>query len=73
MGFNCNLFSSEMPAKFVPSFSWGHGESLARYDLARAMQTAAVVMERRNVRFTPVHRELFEAIFRIGELAAWNV
>ena len=73
VGFNCNLFSSEMPAKFVPSFSWGHGETLARYDLARAMQTAAVVMERRNIRFTPVHRELFEAIVRIGELSAWNV
>src|SRR5678810_1510606 len=49
VGFNCNVYSAEMPAKFVPSFSWGHGESLIRYELDRAMQTAAVVMERRNV------------------------
>jgi UDP-N-acetylglucosamine diphosphorylase/glucosamine-1-phosphate N-acetyltransferase len=72
-GFNCNLYSSEMPPKFVPSFSWGHGEQLVRYELDRAMQTAAVVMERRNVRFTPSHRALFEAIFRIAERAGWNV
>jgi UDP-N-acetylglucosamine diphosphorylase/glucosamine-1-phosphate N-acetyltransferase len=72
-GFNCNLYSSEMPPKFVPSFSWGHGNELVRYELDRAMQTAAVVMERRNVRFSPSHRALFEAIFRIGERTGWNV
>lgn len=73
VGFNCNIYSSEMPAKFVSSFSWGHGEHMVRYELDRAVQTAAVVMERRNVRFTPAHRELFEVIFRMGERAAWNV
>jgi len=73
VGFNCNVYSSEMPAKFVPSFSWGHGESLIRYELDRAVQTAAVVMERRKVRFTPAHRELFESIHAMGERAGWNL
>jgi UDP-N-acetylglucosamine diphosphorylase/glucosamine-1-phosphate N-acetyltransferase len=73
VGFNCNVYSSEMPAKFVPSFSWGHGEELIRYELDRALQTAATVMERRNVRFTPAHRELFESIHAIGERAGWNL
>jgi UDP-N-acetylglucosamine diphosphorylase/glucosamine-1-phosphate N-acetyltransferase len=72
VGFNCNVFSAEMPAKFVSSFSWGHGEDLIRYELDRAMQTAAVVMERRNVRFTPSHRELFQTIFSMAERAGWN-
>jgi len=73
IGFNSNVFSSEMPAKFIPSFSWGHGEAMIRYELNRAIQTAAVVMERRAVRFTPSHRGLFESIFAIGERAGWNV
>jgi len=73
VGFNCNLYSSEMPAKFVPSFSWGRGLDLTRYDLERAIQTAAIVMERRDVRFTPAHRALFQSIFDIGERAGWNV
>jgi UDP-N-acetylglucosamine diphosphorylase/glucosamine-1-phosphate N-acetyltransferase len=73
VGFNCNLYSSEMPAKFVSSFSWGHGTDLIRYDLERALQTAAMVMERRDVRFTPAHRALFQAIFDMGERAGWNM
>jgi UDP-N-acetylglucosamine diphosphorylase/glucosamine-1-phosphate N-acetyltransferase len=73
VGFNCNLYSSEMPAKFVPSFSWGHGGELARYELERAMHTAAIVMERRGVRFGAVQRALFQSIFDIGARAGWNV
>jgi UDP-N-acetylglucosamine diphosphorylase/glucosamine-1-phosphate N-acetyltransferase len=73
IGFSCNLYSSEMPAKFVASYSWGHGDEMTRYDLDRAMQTAATVMERRDVRFTPAHRALFQAIFDFGEGAGWNV
>jgi UDP-N-acetylglucosamine diphosphorylase/glucosamine-1-phosphate N-acetyltransferase len=73
VGFNCNVFSSELPAKFVPSFSWGHGGEMTRYDLDRAMATAAAVMERRDVRFTPAHRDLFARIFAISERSGFNV
>jgi UDP-N-acetylglucosamine diphosphorylase/glucosamine-1-phosphate N-acetyltransferase len=73
VGFNCNIFSSDLPAKFVPSFSWGHGEEMTRYDLDKAMHTAATVMERREVRFTPAHRDLFGKILEISERCAGNV
>jgi UDP-N-acetylglucosamine diphosphorylase/glucosamine-1-phosphate N-acetyltransferase len=73
VGFNCNVFSSEMPAKFVPSFSWGHGSSMTRYELDKAMQTASVVMERRQVRFTAAHRAMFEKIFQLRERTNGNV
>jgi len=73
VGFNCNVFSSEMPAKFVPSFSWGHGSSMTRYELDKAMQTASVVMERRQVRFTPAHRAVFEKIFQLRERTSGNI
>ncbi len=73
VGFNCNIFSSEMPAKFVPSYSWGHGQSLTRYELDKAMQTASIVMERRDVRFTPAHRALFEKIFLLSERTNGNI
>jgi UDP-N-acetylglucosamine diphosphorylase/glucosamine-1-phosphate N-acetyltransferase len=73
VGFNCNVFSSELPAKFVASFSWGHGENMTTYDLEKAMQTASVVMERRKVKFTPAHRAVFEKIFAIRERTLGNV
>jgi UDP-N-acetylglucosamine diphosphorylase/glucosamine-1-phosphate N-acetyltransferase len=73
VGFNCNLYSSEMPASFVPSFSWGHGRTLAPYDLAKAMQTASVAMPRRGVDFTDVSRRLFERIHALSARAGRNL
>jgi UDP-N-acetylglucosamine diphosphorylase/glucosamine-1-phosphate N-acetyltransferase len=73
VGFNCNIFSSEMPAKFVPSFSWGHGEHMTAYDVDKAMNTAAVVMERRRVKFTAAHQQLFRRIHEMSEHAARNL
>jgi UDP-N-acetylglucosamine diphosphorylase/glucosamine-1-phosphate N-acetyltransferase len=62
VGFNCNVYSSEMPGSFVPSFSWGHGLDMVPYDLEKAMHTAALAMERRGVEFTAAHRRLFEHV-----------
>ena len=73
VGFNCNIFSSEMPAKFVPSLSWGHGEHMTAYDLDKAMNTAAVVMERRHVKFTAAHQQLFRRIHEMSEHAGRNL
>jgi hypothetical protein len=72
VGFNCNIFSSELPAKFVPSFSWGHGEAMTRYDLEKAMQTASVVMERRQVKFSAAHREVFAKISQLRDRTEGN-
>lgn len=73
VGFNCNIFSSEMPATFVPSFSWGHGGHMTPYDIEKAMNTAAVVMERRRVKFSAAHQQLFRKIHELSELAAGNL
>lgn len=67
VGFNCNLYSSEMPDAFVPSFSWGHGGEVVPYDVEKAMQTASVVMQRRGIAFTDAHRRLFE---RVNDIVA---
>jgi len=73
VGFNCNVFSSEMPRKFVPSYSWGHGYELTPYDVDRAMQTASVVLERRKVRFEDAHRKIFERIAQMSVVARRNI
>jgi len=73
VGFNCNIYSSEMPPKFVPSFSWGHGEALTEYDLTKAMQTAEIVMERRKIKFDKPHKELFEKIHELSEKCRRNI
>lgn len=72
VGFNCNVYSSEMPGSFVPSFSWGHGLDMVPYDLEKAMRTAALAMDRRGVEFTAAHRRLFERIHDLVARSARN-
>ncbi len=72
VGFNCNLYSSEMPDAFVPSFSWGHGRDLTPYRLDKAMETASAVMQRRGIVFDEQHRRLFERIHAIVAASGGN-
>jgi UDP-N-acetylglucosamine diphosphorylase/glucosamine-1-phosphate N-acetyltransferase len=73
VGFNCNIFSSELPGKFVPSYSWGHGTEMTEYDVDKAMHTASVVLERRKARFTEAHRKIFAKIFEMRQLTNRNI
>jgi len=73
VGFNCNVFSSEMLGQFVPSYSWGHGSEMMVYDVTRAMQTAEVVLERREVKFSDAHRMIFEKIHELSNACQRNV
>jgi UDP-N-acetylglucosamine diphosphorylase/glucosamine-1-phosphate N-acetyltransferase len=73
IGFNCNVYSSEMPPKFVPSFSWGHGEAIIEYDLTKAMQTAEIVMERRKIKFGSEYKALFKKIHELSGKCNRNI
>jgi UDP-N-acetylglucosamine diphosphorylase / glucose-1-phosphate thymidylyltransferase / UDP-N-acetylgalactosamine diphosphorylase / glucosamine-1-phosphate N-acetyltransferase / galactosamine-1-phosphate N-acetyltransferase len=64
VGVSCNLFGGGVPPKYVPSFSWGGSEATwHEYDLARALDTAARVMARRQVDFSDAERALLEHVF----------
>jgi UDP-N-acetylglucosamine diphosphorylase/glucosamine-1-phosphate N-acetyltransferase len=73
IGFNCNLYGSEMPDKFVPSFSWGQGRDLTIYDIKKALLTAQVVMERREIKWEKAHRTIFEKIFALSQECGRNI
>ena len=73
VGFNCNIYGGDAPPRFVPSFSWGRGEQLSEYEIEKAMLTAQIVMERRDVKFTDAHRQVFQKIFELSGLAARNI
>ncbi len=61
-GFSSNIFDAGFQDKFIPSFQWGRNDI---YNLNKAMETARVVMKRRNMEFTDAHRDLFEYIFEL--------
>ncbi len=65
--------AARRPPRFVPSFSWGRGEQMSEYEIEKAMLTAQIVMERRDVKFTDAHRQVFQRIFELSRLAARNI
>ncbi|MFQ5512520.1 MAG: putative sugar nucleotidyl transferase [Candidatus Krumholzibacteriia bacterium] len=73
VGFNCNIFGTEMADKFVPSYSWGSGGALVEYQLEKALLTAQVVLERREIKFDDVYRHYFERIFELSEKCRRNI
>jgi len=52
VGAFANIFGADFPPKFVENFSWGGGTSFERYRLQQAVETARIVMKRRNVEMT---------------------
>ncbi len=73
VGFNCNIYGSDIPDRFVPSFSWGQGRNMVEYDVEKGMLTAQIVMERREVKFTDAHRQVFQQISELSGRCARNI
>jgi UDP-N-acetylglucosamine diphosphorylase/glucosamine-1-phosphate N-acetyltransferase len=69
VGPGANLFGSGMPPKYVRPFSWGGG--LALHDLARFLDTARVVMERRGESLSAGSERVLRAVWQqsAGEVA----
>ncbi|NTU57456.1 MAG: transferase [Chlorobiaceae bacterium] len=60
VGISANIFGSGMPSKYVPSFSWGNGESgYEPYMIEKALETARRVMERRRIAMSAAYEEMF--------------
>jgi UDP-N-acetylglucosamine diphosphorylase/glucosamine-1-phosphate N-acetyltransferase len=68
IGFNANVIAVGFPPRFVPSFSWRLEPEPVRCELAAAVETAKIMMDRRNVAFTTAHGELFKTIERFSRL-----
>ncbi len=47
-GVSANIFGDGFPRNFIPSFSWGGAGGFTTYQLNKALETMARVMERRN-------------------------
>ncbi len=62
IGVAANLFGEPYYKKFVPSFSWGVKEI---YKAEDAIETAKIMMSRRNVKLTSQDEALFKKVFEL--------
>ncbi len=63
VGAAANIFGSNFPPKFVPSFSWGGGEGLTTHKIEKAIDTARRMYARRNLQFSTLEEDILKTIF----------
>jgi UDP-N-acetylglucosamine diphosphorylase/glucosamine-1-phosphate N-acetyltransferase len=73
IGFNANVFITGYPPKFIPSFTWTMEPGFELYNLDKAIETAGIMMDRRDVELTETGSELFRILFRFSKLAGNNL
>lgn len=63
VGVAANVFGSGFPSKFIPSFSWGGAHGFETFNIDKAYEVAERMMERRNIMFDKIDKEIFSHIF----------
>jgi len=64
-GIMSNIYGSGFPPKFIPDFSWGGADGLATYQIDKAIETAKIVMARRNIPMVPEMESLIRYWFHV--------
>ena len=65
VGVFANIFGSDFPRNFVPSFSWGGASGFKTYALKKANEVAEVVMARRDIEYTDIDKRIMEKVFEM--------
>ncbi|MBX2958430.1 MAG: GlmU family protein [Flavobacteriales bacterium] len=65
VGVSANVFGGNFPPNFIPSFSWGGASGFETYQINKAFEVATQVMERRNVSFTEIDKEILTSVFQL--------
>jgi UDP-N-acetylglucosamine diphosphorylase/glucosamine-1-phosphate N-acetyltransferase len=63
VGVACNIFGSGFPPRYIPSFSWGGSDFLKTNDLNKSLETAKIVLHRRDKNLTLNGENLLRKIF----------
>jgi UDP-N-acetylglucosamine diphosphorylase/glucosamine-1-phosphate N-acetyltransferase len=64
IGFSCNLFGGSLILeKEIPSFAWGNDSLRSTVRLSQAIETAEIVLKRRNFHLDKNHSQMFKHIY----------
>ena len=66
IGVSANIYGSNFPRNFIPSYSWGGAAGLKTYAKVKAFETMDLVMTRKNEKFTAEDQKIMEHIFEIS-------
>jgi UDP-N-acetylglucosamine diphosphorylase/glucosamine-1-phosphate N-acetyltransferase len=63
VGVGANVFGAGFPRNFLPSFTWGGAQGTAEYKFDKFVETAKIVMQRRNITLTPDDEQILYNIY----------
>jgi len=67
IGVSTNIYGSNFPRNFIPSFSWGGSAGFSTYQINKAKETANLVVKRRGLEFDEIEQRILEHIFEITQ------
>ncbi len=65
VGVSSNIFASNFPPRYIPSFSWVDDNKTTTYDLEKSKEVADRVMKRRKKEFSKIDNDLFDYNFKL--------
>ncbi|MFO7915807.1 MAG: putative sugar nucleotidyl transferase [Candidatus Krumholzibacteriales bacterium] len=73
IGFNSNLIEPGFPPKFIPSFIWKMKPEMTTFDLKKAVRTAELMMDRRDIKITKARVKLFETLYKYCRQSGYTI
>jgi hypothetical protein len=63
VGVSANIFGDGFPRTIIPSFAWGGAAGFTTFQINKALETARLVMARRNKELTDGDKAVLAHIF----------
>ena len=63
VGVSTNIYGSNFPRNFIPSFSWGGAAGFSVYQISKSIETASLVFERKGLEFDEQEKRILNHIF----------
>jgi UDP-N-acetylglucosamine diphosphorylase/glucosamine-1-phosphate N-acetyltransferase len=63
VGIMCNVYGSDFPPKWIPSFSWGGSAGFVEHQIEKAISLAKKVMARRKMEMGRAEEKLIRSLF----------
>jgi len=65
VGVGCNVYGAGVPLRFIPSFTWGGAEIIAKCDLEKTLDTARRAMARRKMILTLAQEKVLRKLYEM--------
>lgn len=65
VGVSANIYGSNFPRNYIPSFSWGGAAGFTTYQINKVLETVKLVMARKNIEMDDVEEQILTDVFEM--------